>query len=553
MLPFSTSSSSTYNCSTLPVLTNPTAKDKKAELPSEEEQIYQDPEWVTNASLASVEIEEIAALAANGDAFYQNLAGEKYRDLYGDYFEVTRIASSDLLCAIRESDQLAVHQFIKSSDQGNPSALDNLHNMFLQGRGIDVVPYSRSYVLAFNYLSASASSSPQAKYQFGMLIFLTDPQRAMMLFKEAADAGLARAAHRMVELLYFKEDVKHCLSESTVEECLKKVVDDKELSARSLLRGMAAFVLGEMYQQRIDSSSTALAPNLEESALSYYQLAAKLLSPRIAKQCEFKCLEIAADRILKKEVGCQRFQQEEIEVLYKVGMTYFRGNKDIYVPMDKIKARPYLAMAANQGHPRAAYFFDEYLPSDSSRKLNMKIAEDAGYLPAVLKEQFGRGNVNAAFTLYGLLSSGEPYLDLPPSKEEAAFYLQKAADGECLDAVKEIARLGKVDISANKNLPTRIRRLEEKNNITLTDAVVKLKIAADRVKAPIPIEKSASTIPLKATVNHEVKVAQTKSAPSEGFFSKVEQTVLGWINHNDLSKRTNAVNLINDSDEEDSV
>jgi hypothetical protein len=217
------------------------------------------------------------------NAEYQNLAGEKFRNQANDH-------QDDPARDCKLDDLLTVNYFLESADKDNAKEKKNLHDMFLQGRGIDSDPTSQSHTRALEYLNEAAGNNcPHAQYQLGVLLMYTKPVQAIQLFEQSAsEPGLKKNALKNIVLSEFhlltefevgnKKGGRYVHLEVETQNNILKLACDASVDKE--MRGKAVWVL----ENGIHSF------NFNKKAL--YKKLAITLDPNLAKLDNLKSLEI---------------------------------------------------------------------------------------------------------------------------------------------------------------------------------------------------------------------------------------------------------------------
>lgn len=362
-----------------------------------------------------IETREIIKSADNGNAYHQNLVGKMYRDGVD----------------VEQCNEKAVLYFMKAEEGQNPEATTNLNAMFLDGRGINPDSMSR----AINYLTNTANEklddAPKAHYQLGLLYADTQPQKAISLFKHAVKGNVPGALNQLVNLLY-----RLGILDAKNAPYFKK-------AAEELKHAQSAFAYAEILHSQ----------GSRADSLPYYKMAAD----QGHQLAEFRHLEHSdAWYETKSEFSFEKMdirnlnfgvtsnKKEVSENAFKLGKAYLHGDKESGVLPNAAKAMRFLTAAAELGHGLSGYLVSgllkqELMSTGSDRSTNhlagtilkyFNIAFNAGYLPAVLEVRAARNKeMDAAFDLYEMLSTGNEYLELPIDIVKAKYYLNMAIEG----------------------------------------------------------------------------------------------------------------------------
>ncbi len=332
--------------------------------------------------------------------------------------------------------QLFINALHDLGKNGNEIAPYHLGSLFLEGRCVE-----KNLPTALAYFKASASRGYQPAQDainthFPRSLFeqgreaegLGQLEKAILLYREAADAGDKNAMYRLGKWYLAQKEPKEAIN------YFKK--------AHNKGHERAQLQLGNAYAYW-HKKSTFPSVSLLDKAKKYY------LAEKNGKQAELA--NFLYLNLLTEEEGDRRAQ-------FLLGKIYFKGLD--WIPREKTlaAAKKHITEAADAGHPDAAYFcfiqyemgtFTSSSPLCDSKMLAVRyynLAAKNGHSIARLeREMESTPDADKAMTLYHQHSKEDKVNSSPPNKEKAQKYLIIAAEHGSKKALRSVIQLSQTN------------------------------------------------------------------------------------------------------------
>jgi TPR repeat protein len=312
----------------------------------------------------------------------------------------------------------AVLWYRKAAEAGNTDGQNQLGNMFFSGVGVrkDYAEAVRWYRKAAEAGHIWGQTNLAAMYSGGHGV----PQNSVhsaFWYRKAADAGLAEAQRRLGDHYYLGSGLKEDVSQA-FDWWGKAAAQGDEEAKRSLASSGPIKLTGDPSSD-LNAAEDRLAGPLRKSAWSLI-------------------LELA--------------NQGYAPAQYKVGTTYYFGNKDLGIRESEAEAAKWFAQAALQGYDEAEYYLGELYENEGNKRMEYSPEEaEVSYLEAMKWYERSRshGNRNA---LVGLRSAAD-MIEIARKMQEVKARSERNRDERAvriIGAISSAVAQGAAQIAANK-------------------------------------------------------------------------------------------------------